>query len=194
MRSRTPATSERHRAPGRPPVCPSMHRPPWVAAVRRGGGGGVVGERRPGTGWRRARPPARASTNPTFYRPDALPVVNCWFGDRGRYPACKKLGVGWLVVITWLEFCMSYSWGGIFNHLLIANLLLRLLVEEFCKLVSSGKVIGKSVLFFDSWGAVQTQMHTMHRATVPSAFTISNIYYVVLTGIQITQEYLTTIS
>ena len=67
-------------------------------------------------------------------------------------------------------------------------------MEEFCKLVSSGKVIGKSVLFFDSWGAVQTQMHTMHRATVPSAFTISNIYYVVLTGIQITQEYLTTIS
>ena len=31
------------------------------------------------------------------------------FGRQERHPACKKLGVGLLVVMIWLEFCTTYS-------------------------------------------------------------------------------------
>jgi len=45
------------------------------------------------------------------------------------------------------------SCGEVFNHQLIANLLLNPMVKGFRKPVKFGEIIGKnSILFFDSWG------------------------------------------
>ena len=33
---------------------------------------------------------------------------HCWLGDQEGHPACKKLDVGLLVVMIWLELCTTY--------------------------------------------------------------------------------------
>ena len=54
------------------------------------------------------RPPGELGVNKSM-ECDILPSVHwqCWLGD--RHPACKKLDVGLLVVMIWLELCMTYS-------------------------------------------------------------------------------------
>ena len=36
---------------------------------------------------------------------------HCWLGDRKGIRPVKKLDVGWLVVMMWLELCTTYSSG-----------------------------------------------------------------------------------
>jgi len=59
------------------------------------------------------RPPGELGVSKSM-ECDIFPSVfwHCWFGDRKGIRPVKKLGVGLLVVVIWLELCMTYSSRG----------------------------------------------------------------------------------